>query len=998
MSLDPAQRERLRDDLQAVVRGELLFDDLSRALYSTDASIFQVEPLGVVTPLDEEDVQAVVRYCAAQKIALIPRGAGTGLAGESLGEALVLDLSRHFRKILEVGPDWVRVQPGVVWQTLNAELAKVGRRFAPDPASGASCTVGGMLATNASGSRCLKFGYTRDHVLACRVVVDSGDTVSLGREPLPLAGEYPQRVRDILQQTAALLSRHADAIRQYRPKTPFNRCGYLLADGLEADGLHVPKLLAGSEGTLALFTEATLKTVPLPGGRAVALLCFASRDAALQAVALALPAGPTACELLDRRLVALARTSSTDAAELLPPATEAALLLEFEADHPAEARRIVQTILARVHVQEKPALSSFAATTPDEIARCWNLRDGALPALFSLGHGPKPIAYVEDVGVPPEALGEFLTSTQDLLQRHETTASFLVHAGTGQVHIRPFLDLGNPADAAKLLPLADAIYGLTLGLGGTVSAQHGTGLARTPWVERQYGPLYPAFHELKAIFDPQNIFNPGKIVGGAVMWPLRKTGHEMRDTRHENNGTPAESPDDLSRVSSPESRVQLHLAWQPDEVSQQLAACNGCGHCRVEAAPQRMCPTFRVSHAEAATPRAKVNLLRYLLTDPQRLGGDDVKAVADLCVNCKMCARECPAFVKIPKLMLEAKAAHHAEHGLERADWMLSRLEMFAALGSRLAPVVNPLLGSRAVRWMIDRLFGVSRHRRLPPFASPSFLRRAAKQRLTEKPATIDRQQATDRVAYFVDVFANYNDPQIAEATVAVLRHNGVDVYVPPGQWGCGMGSLAAGDVETARELAQENIRVLAELAREGYRIVCSEPSAAVMLQQDYVDLFDDFDARTVAGQTVELTTYLLELHERGRLRTDFQPVNLAVGHHVPCHIKALGDPAGPQLLALIPELRVHTIDVSCSGMAGTFGLKRRNYWPSLEAGRPMLEEIRRPRVLVGSAECSACRLQMEDGSGKRALHPVQYLAMAYGLLPEVARRLRTPLTEGMTP
>ena len=996
MPIDPAQRERLRDDLRDVVRGELLFDDLSRALYSTDASIFQVEPLGVVTPCDEDDVQVLVRYCAEHNVPLIPRGAGTGLAGESLGEALMLDLSRHFRKIVEIGPDWVRVQPGVVWRTLNLELARHGRRFAPDPASGGSCTIGGMIATNASGSRCLKFGYTRDHLISCRVGLANGEFISLGRERVPLSAEYPEHVHQILQKTVELLSRYSEVIQAHQPHTPYNRCGYLLANVLEASALHMPRLLAGSEGTLGLFTEATLQTVPLPGGRSVALLCFSSRDASLRAVELALPGGPTACELLDRRLVALARTSSTVAAELLPAATEAVLLIEFEADHPAEARNRVQSLITQIHERERLSIFGHAATSDGEIERCWQLRDSALPTLFSLGHGPKPLAYIEDVGVPPAALGEFLTRAQELLRDCETTASFLVHAATGQVHIRPFLDLGNPADAARLLPLADAVYALTFELGGTISSQHGTGLARTPWVERQYGPLYPAFGELKSIFDPLNILNPSKIVGGAVAWPLRTSNGQLgtgnRGQGTEGSGQVTIDGGQNASMSNSNSRSPLFLLWQPDEVQQQVGACNGCGHCRAESAPLRMCPTFRVTHAEAATPRAKANLLRHLLADPQRLSADDVRAVADLCVNCKMCAKECPAFVNIPKLMLEAKAAHHAEHGLDRPDWMMSRLEMFAAIGSRLAPVINPLMASQPLRWLFERLFGVSRHRRLPPFAARSFLRRARRLGLTKKPK--DGVKRAEKVAYFVDLFANYYDPLIAEASVAVLRHNGVEVYVPPGQWGCGMASLAAGDVETAREFAQENLRVLTELAREGYRIVCSEPSAAVMLHQDYLELIDDFDARTVAEQTVELTTFLLELHQRGKLRTDFQFLDLSVGHHVPCHVKALGEPAGPKLLALIPGLRVDTLDVSCSGMAGTYGLKRRNYWASLEAGRPMLEELRRPRVLVGSAECSACRLQMEDGAGKRALHPVQYLAMAYGLIPEIARRLRTPLTD----
>jgi Fe-S oxidoreductase len=423
------------------------------------------------------------------------------------------------------------------------------------------------------------------------------------------------------------------------------------------------------------------------------------------------------------------------------------------------------------------------------------------------------------------------------------------------------------------------------------------------------------------------------------------------------------------------------------------ANCNGCGHCRTEEPDRRMCPIFRATHAEAATPRAKANLMRSLLrdgADPQAVSSDAVRTVCDLCVNCKMCAVECPAHVNVPRLMLEAKAANVAQHGLRRGDWVLARTESFARLGSAAAPLVNAALASRGARWLLEKLFGVSRRRRLPAFAHRSFLRRAERRGWTRPP-----HPSRPRVAYFVDVFANYNDPLIGEAVALVLEHNGIEVYVPPGQQGCGMAPLACGDVEAAREAAQHNLRLFADLAREGYPILCSEPTAAVMLRHDALDLLDDPDARLVAEHTVELTNFLGELYREGRLRTDFRPLDLAIGHHVPCHLKALGrPPAAPTLLALIPGLRVRTIDVSCSGMAGTFGLKAENYTVSLEAGRPMLEEMARPRVLHGSTECSACRLQMEDGSGKRTLHPAQYLALAYGLLPEVARRLHEPIRD----
>jgi Fe-S oxidoreductase len=310
------------------------------------------------------------------------------------------------------------------------------------------------------------------------------------------------------------------------------------------------------------------------------------------------------------------------------------------------------------------------------------------------------------------------------------------------------------------------------------------------------------------------------------------------------------------------------------------------------------------------------------------------------------------------------------------------------------------LLARRPTRWVLEKLFGLSRRRRLPAFALRNFFRRARRhgwmkqgERRKAESGKPDPAIHNEKVAYFVDVFAGYNDPLIGVATVEVLRHNGIEVYVPPRQVGCGMAALAVGDVETAREAAVRNVRVLADLVREGYRIVCSEPTAALMLSQDYTDLLDDADTASVAANTVELTSFLAQLHDAGRLRTDFQSLNLTLGHHVPCHLKALGrQPAGPRILSLIPGLRVHTIDVGCSGMAGTWGLKAANLATSLAAGAGMFAELNRPGVLFGSTECSTCRMQMQEGTAKRTLHPVQYLAYAYGLLPEIAARLKKPL------
>jgi FAD/FMN-containing dehydrogenase/Fe-S oxidoreductase len=985
IGVDPPQRERIRDDLKGIVKGELLFDDLSRLLYSTDASIFEVQPAGVVVPRDEEDVQALVRYAGEHKVPLIARGAGSGVAGESLGSGLIVDLSKHFRAILEVGAETVRVQPGVVYRDLARELARIGRRFAPDPAD-VECTLGGMLANNASGARAFRHGFTRDHVIQLRAVLDNGEVADVGRQSRwPTSEAAHGRLEDIISSVVTLLQQHAGTIETCRPRTRFNRCGYLLHDVLDAEQLDLARLLVGSEGTLALFTEATLRTIPLPGGRAMALLGFAGLDAALRAAELVTPTGPAACELIDHRLLRLARGDNA-VAELVPAAIETVLLVEYEADTPAEASRLARDLMSRLHRDERLAILSRVAEDAESIERFWQVREAALPSLYGLRGTAQPLAFVEDVGVPPELLPAYLHRVQEVLQRHETTASYLIHAATGQVHMRPFVEWRRPEDGARLWALADDVYRIVLDLGGTISAQHGTGLARTPWVSRQAGPLFAVLRELKSIFDPRYLFNPGKIIGplpGAPAWPLRRRSQD-KETRRQGEGEKETSPPLLVSLSP-------CLNWAVGGVAAESHSCNGCGECRTESPSRRMCPLFRATHDEAATPRAKANLMRHLLqpdTDPRLLSSDEVRAVADLCVNCKMCARECPAKVNVPKLMLEAKAANVAEHGLDRTDWAMARTETFARLGSSFAPLANTLLANPLARWLLEKMFGLSRRRRLPPFAARSFLRQAHRRGWTRRP-----RSARPRVAYFVDVFANYNDPLIAEAVVAVLHHNGIEVYVPPRQGGCGMAPLAYGDLETARETVQENLLILSDLAREGYPILCSEPTAALMLRHDALDLLDDADARLVAAQTVECTAFLWDLHLQGNLRTDFLPLPFAVGHHVPCHLKALGrPPVGPALLSLIPELRVHTIDVSCSGMAGTFGLKAANYDASLAAGRPMLEELDRPRVLFGSTECSTCRMQMEDGAGKRTLHPAQYLALAYGYLPELRDRLRQPI------
>ena len=963
---------RLQDDLQGFFKGDVLFDDVTRLLYSTDASIFQVKPAGVVMPRHEEDVSGLVRYAQQEGIDLIARGAGTGLAGESLGSGLVVDLSKHFRAIVAMDSETVRVQPGVTYAALNAKLAEIGRRFAPDPSSGAVCTIGGMLANNASGSRALRYGYTRDHVQSLRAVLDNGDAVSIATKHIGALAELGTHLHDIATALGVLLEQNTDLIRTNQPRTPFNRFGYQLSGVLAEGALDLPRLLVGSEGTLGLFTEATLRTIPLPGGRCIFLVNLASLERAIQVVQRILPTRPTACDLIDRRLISLARGSDDNAVSgFVAHGAEAVLLIEYETETPAEASRIAREVGDRLQ-KDSSVIQTIVALDPERQERIWQIREIALPSLYGPRGGAQPIAYIEDVGVPVDALHEYMRRVQDILQEHETTASFLVHAGAGQVHTRPFLDLQKSDDVSRLWAIAEKVHALALELGGTVSSQHGTGISRTPWVARQYGPLYTVFRQVKAIFDPKGIFNPGKIVDpdpDQAARPLRT----------------------LPAVEAPHSTLMLN--WHAQTMLAEANHCNGCGQCRTEAPALRMCPIFRATHGEDATPRAKANLLRDLLQNQangMQIASEEVRAVADLCVNCKMCASECPAHVNIPKLMLEAKAANVLEHGMDRTDWFFSRLEPILRWGSAMSFMANLTMRSRTSRWLLDKLFGLSPRRRMPRLASRSFMARAKRRGWTRKP-----NGTRPVVLYFVDLYANYVEPQIAEASVAVLQHNGFDVFIPADQRGSGLDALVHGDVETAGEIAQANLRLLVEAARSKWPIVCSEPSGALMLSHDYLDLQADDDARAVAEHTTELTAFLWTLHQQGKLRTDFKPLDVSVGHHVPCHVKALNRPiAGPELLKLIPRLRLNIIDVGCSGMAGTYGMKSANYDTSRLAGAAMLTELRRPQNLFGSTECSSCRMQMEDGAVKRTLHPIQYLALAYGLMPEIGERLREPMRE----
>ena len=1011
--LDP-QRERIQDDIRGLIAGEVRCDDVFLQLFASDASIYEIKPLGVVRPRSTADVAACARHANEKNIPLHARGAGTGVAGESLGAGLILDFSAHLRRIIRTDADRVRVQPGVVYERLNDSLRASGRIFGPDPAAGVVTTVGSMIAVDAAGSRWLKYGSTHRHVLSLQVVLADGETLEVGREPIA-AGQSVctiPRKRDLINQLVALLIDKAELIRRHQPNSPQNHCGYNLVDVLELDGeknghFDLARLLVGSEGTLALITEATLSTDLLPQHRGVALLLFDSMEKAARAVPDILASNPTACDLMDRRHLSLAREAEPRFNQLIPAETEALLLVEQDGDDPMESRDRLHRLVGELWQQKRMIFGAREAFETEETDLFWRLVDKIQPALYRVTGPSRPLPIVEDMAVSPAALPDFLVRMQNVLKRNQVTASVYCHAGQGQLHIQPFLNLANTDEVQGMRRLAEELYDEVFAVDGSICGEHACGLSRTAFVRRQAGPLFDVFQEVKRIFDPNNILNPGKIVGDDselltryVCPPLPSAVDSTIAVASVQNVPAASSPDAAATTapmepadddSSPPMRnlVELQLDWDPTGLGDAVAACNRCGQCRSQTSALRMCPLFRSMTVEEASPRAKVNLIRGILAgtlDLNVLTGGEFKSVADFCIHCHACRLECPAGVDIPRLMRECKGAYVAANGLSTAEWLMTHLDLVGTYGGPVAPAINWALGHRQMRWLLEKTLGIAQGRKLPRITARSFLRRAVRRRLT-RPSRHSGQKAV----YFLDVYANYFDPQLADATVAVLEHNGVTVYVHPEQKQSGMPSIACGSLEHARKIAAHNVSIFAESIRQGYHVIATEPAAAMCLTHEYPQLIDDDDARLVAENSSEACDFLWKMHIRGQLQLDFKPLNLTLGYHTPCHLRALqaGSP-GENLLGLIPGLRLQHLETGCCGMGGTFGLLHKNYRNSLRAGLKVISRLRRSDLQAGATECSACKIQMEQGTTKPTIHPLKLLALSYGLKPEIAKLLES--------
>lgn len=988
-----ADRRRIEEDLRGLIAGDVRCDDVFVQLYASDASVFEIPPLGVVRPRSVDDVAATVRYAAENGISLHARGAGSGLAGESLGPGLIVDFSRYLRRVTAVGEEDVTVQSGVVLEHLNQRLARVDRCFGPDPATSSVTTMGGVAAVDSSGSRWLAYGSARRHLLEVEAVLADGQLVRLSQHPAapPAASGTGDPAQRLATGVADICRRFEEPLKTQPTKSLLDRSGYQIADVVDQGQVDLAKAIAGSEGTLALITQLRLATQPLPRHVGSVLFFFNSLRKAAEA-AVELSSEPIrACDLMDRRHLSLARELDPRYELLIPQAAEAVLLVECEATSPERLRAQLQDLVRQVQTHRKLASDSHLALDPFDQELLWQLAGKYVPTLYRLRGSVRPTPYVEDIAIPPASLPLFLDNALGILRRRQITASIFGHAAHGQLHIRPLIDLANADDVANLHRLAGELYEQVWAVGGTISGEHGGGLSRRPFLRCQYGQLAEAFRQVKQLFDPQGVLNPG------LKTPIDSEGPNLHLRRLTYPLLDQASPLDAANLGHDAADGRpggMHFQWSPEEMAHTARMCNGCATCRTQSADTRMCPIFRFSPREEASPRAKANLVRGILSGSipgQSAWNDACKEVADLCVHCHMCRLECPANVDVPKLMAEAKAQHIAANGQGMQDWLLARIDSLSAVAARFPRLVNALFRNRVARWAMERTLGVAQGRKLPTFNKRPFLSSSSQRRHNKL-----RREAGEKVLLFVDTYANYYDAQLVEAAIAVLEHNGASVYIPDGQRDSGMPLISQGLLGLARRTAELNVQLLAEAVRQGYTVVALEPSAALAISREYRHLLgEDSDAQIVADGVKEICHYLWRRHQQGLLQLDFKPLPMKFGYHAPCHVKALevGTPS-VNLLDLVPGLQIKQIEKGCSGIAGLYGFKRQNYRSSLRAGLPLLTEMRTGRFQVGVTECSTCRIQMEQGSAKPTIHPIKLLALSYGLMPELSELLHRPNDE----
>jgi FAD/FMN-containing dehydrogenase/Fe-S oxidoreductase len=962
----------LESELRKVIRGDVRFDTGSRLLYSTDASMYQVEPVGVVIPRDADDVQAALETARANGVALLPRGGGTSLTGQTVNHALVLDFSRYMNEVLEVNREerWARVQPGVVQDELNAQVRPLGLLFGPDTSTSNRATVGGMLGNNSGGSHSIAYGLTVDHVLEMTVLLADGSRAVFG-EVTPAGfeakGRLPTLEGEIYREVARIRDAYAADIRTRYPTQWRRVAGYNLNEllgvsvrphSLAGGGNSAPRpfsmarLITGSEGTFVTVLEAKMRLVERPQRTALDVIHFHDIQEALECSQSILETGPYAVELTDKMILDLARNNIEQSKRMgfVQGDPAAILIVEYAGDNEVEVRAKVEALEAR-RQRERFGYATHVVLEPAEQGEIWKLRKAGLGLLFGTHGDAKPLAFVEDTAVDPKHLPKFVARFREIFAQHEVDGAYYGHCSVGCLHIRPAINLKTARGLQQVREIADEITDLVVEFNGTISSEHGDGRARSPFLERLYGPrVMEAFRELKRAFDPDNRMNPGNIVARTDVTESLRYGSDYKTW---------------------EPVTLLDFSPQGGFAAA-VEMCNGVGECRKKL-EGTMCPSYMVTRDEEHSTRGRANALRAVLSGrvpPSEFTGKRLYDVMDLCLECKGCKAECPANVDMAKLKYEFLHHYHAANGLPLRNRLFGHIAKLNALGARAPGVFNALSALAPTRWLLERIAGIDRRRPLPPLAPETFTAWFARR---PAPTSAGRGE----VVLFHDTFVTYNTPEIGRAAVEVLETAGYRPVLVDRKC-CGRPLISKGMLDVAREHAAWNVARLVPYARRGVAIVGLEPSCLLTLRDEYVDLLRTDEARVVAGQSVLLEQFLLRERERG-LTLPFAGNGRKALLHGHCHQKALVGTA-PTVAALRwAGYEVSEVDSGCCGMAGSFGFEREHYEVSIALGNRRLA----PAVKAAAADTEvvapgiSCRQQIAHLAGRRAAHPAEALRRA---------------------
>ncbi len=999
IAASPLADSRLAHRLRGEVEGPVRFDAMTRGLYATDASIYQIAPLGVVLPRTLQDVDATMAIAREEGVPVLPRGAGTSQCGQTVGRAVVMDTSRHLDRVLETdrAERTVTVEPGLVLDQLNRRLAPTDLFFPVDVATASRATIGGMAGNNSGGARSIRYGIMADNVVEMEVTLADGRIATFGERGDPATAP---ELAEFLRTVAA---READELEARVPRVLRHVAGYNL-HRLLRPGASLAEALIGSEGTLAFFRTLKLKLARRPTRRVLGVCAFPSLLEALDAVQHIVELDPHAVELMDHTLIELARENAafrSTVEDLVPASAHSLLLVEFAGDSAgALSRRLSR--LDDVVRSRGPGCDVSRAEDPAAQAAIWNVRKAGLNIVMSMKGERKPVSIVEDCAIPLPSLAEFGAFVEESFARHGTSGTWYAHASVGLLHVRPSLSMKDAADVAAFRSIAEEVLAEAARLGGSYSGEHGDGILRSEFIEPLLGSrLTRAFEEVKRAFDPTGMMNPGKIVAAPRMddRELFRYGPEYR---------PVSLPTVAARSAEPlpTPRSAVPTATGPPRApnghfARNVEACNNNGACR-KMHEGVMCPSYRVTREEADTTRGRANVLRLAMTGqlgPEGLEGDEVAEVLELCVGCKACKRECPAGVDMARLKSEVLHLRHGRRGMPLRERLFASLPRVAPLASRLPRLLNLRNRSRVLAWLGERALGIASARDLPEWHRKPF----RDQEITESGMQIDstetnvylspirtdevRSKSTrEAVVLFVDTFSRYFDSGIPRAALNVLRRMGLEVVAPGSAPAgtrpicCGRTYISAGLLDHARAELQRTISVLAPLARRGLPILGLEPSCLLTLRDEALYLCPGHDARAVAESSLLIDEFVasrVDLSAEGASTRG--PANGAAANiHGHCHQKAEGTAsATADALTALAGMRGTLIDSSCCGMAGSFGYTVKHLRTSRAMGELSLFPALRaaPPEQTVIANGFSCRAQIRDGTGRRARHVVEVLA-----------------------